>query len=491
MITTLLSHQWKSFWRSRSAGKSLAVQLFMGFITVYLLFSALALGIFLEKFLTEVYPGKEVIDSFCGLILYYFSFDILVRFLMQELPTLSIQPYLIQNIRRRQLISFLNIRSLFNLFNLVPILLFVPFTLKVITPQYGAASAIGFILTILGLTIFNHFVILFLKRKSIINSWWLVGIFIAIVTFIACDYFNLFSLSNASSFVFIKMLRLPWLSIIALVMAIVAFINNYRFLLQNLFLEDIVAKGKKREGADYAFLNRFGTIGELIALDIKLILRNKRPRSIAMMSIIFLFYGFIFYKPAYIQKEWLGFLLVGAVFLTGLFISNYGQFLFAWQSSHFDGMMAGNLNIKTYIKSKFMLFTAVCTVVFLLTSFYGFMSWKILIIQLAGFLYNIGIHTVIAIYFATRSYKGIDISKKSAFNFQGVGASQWVYSLFVLLIPAAIYLPFALLINAWAGIIALSVLGLASFLLQDWWTELLTKEFIKRKHRILEGFREK
>ena len=267
--------------------------------------------------------------------------------------------------------------------------------------------------------------------------------------------------------------------------------NNDRFLLKNLYLEDIVGKNKKKEGAEYTFLNRFGTIGELVGLDIKLILRNKRPRSVAMITVLFLFYGFIFYKPEYINKGWWGFLLMGGVFLTGLFISNYGQFLFAWQSAHFDGLMAGNLSIKTYIKSKFVLFTAVCTVVLLLTSLYGLMTWKLLVIQLAGYLYNVGIHTVIAVYFATRSYKAIDIGKGATFNYQGMGAEKWLYSLVVFVVPLLIYWPFALLFNAWAGIAAISILGLASFLLQDWWVDVLTKEFFKRKYKILTGFREK
>ncbi len=491
MLATLLSHQWKSFWRSRSAGKNLAVQIFMAFISLYLLLSALALGFFLQKLIKELYPGQDISTVFCGFILYYFSFDILIRFLMQELPTLAIQPYLIQNIRRSQLIRFLNVRSLFNILNLIPILLFVPFTITIIAPAHGLLAAFGFIVSILALIIFNHFIILYVKRKSIINSWWYAGFFVLIAAFVASDYFKLFSLSNASAFVFTNMLSHSWLALIPVLMAILSFYNNYRFLFNNLFLEDIVSKGKKREGAEYSFLNRFGTTGELIGLDIKLILRNKRPRSIAMMTVIFLFYGFIFYKQQYLDKGMLGMLLIGGIFLTGLFISNYGQFLFAWQSSHFDGMMAGNLNIKTYIKSKFLLFTSVCTVVLLITSFYGLIDWRIALIQLAAYLYNVGIHTVIAVYFATHSYKGIDISKKAAFNFQGLGASQWIYSLLVFFIPLIIYLPLALLINSWAGIIALGILGLISFLLQDWWTELLTKEFIKRKHRILEGFREK
>jgi hypothetical protein len=119
------------------------------------------------------------------------------------------------------------------------------------------------------------------------------------------------------------------------------------------------------------------------------------------------------------------------------------------------------------------------------------MIWKILVVQLAGYLFNIGIHTVMAVYFATRSYKAIDLSKGNAFNLQGLGAAQWIYSLLVFIVPLVLYLPLALLVNPLAGIIALGVCGLTSFLLLEWWIELLTKEFMKRKHLILEGFREK
>ena len=198
----------------------------------------------------------------------------------------------------------------------------------VIGPAYGALATAGFIVTLIAFTFFNHFTILFVKRKSIINSWWYVIFMVVIGGLAAADYFHIFSLSKASSYVFDAVLKHPWLLLVPAAMAVAAFINNDRFLLKNLYLEDIVGKNKKKEGADYAFLNRFGAVGELIGLDIKLILRNKRPRSVAMITVLFLFYGFIFYKKEYIQQGWWGFLLVGGVFLTGLFISNYGQFLF-------------------------------------------------------------------------------------------------------------------------------------------------------------------
>ncbi len=491
MIKLLLSHQWKSFWRSRNAGKSLAIQIFIGFIAIYLFLSVAGLGFLLHKILKEQFPGQDIIKIFCGFILYYFLFDIMFRFMMQDLPALTIQPYLVQNIKRRQLIGFLNVRSMIGIINFVPLPLFVPFTITAIVPVYGRFVAFAFIVGVCSLTLFNHFIILYVKRKSIVNSWWYVIFFGVIGSFAAADYFHIFSLRNASVFIFSSILNYPFFCLLPMAMAVAAYINNYRFLYNNLFLEDIVAKSKRKEGTDYNFLHRFGAVGELIALDIKMILRNKRPRSVAMISLMFLFYGFVMYQKQYIANNQWGFLLFGAIFITGIFIINYGQFLFAWQSAHFDGLMAGNLNVKTYIKSKFVLFTAVSTVALLISSLYGLMTWKLLPIQLAAYCYNIGINSVVSVYFATYSYKAIDIGKGAAFNYQGMGAEKWLYSLVIIIVPFIVYVPLYYLANVWVGIAAIAVLGIISFLLQDWWIDILTKEFLKRKYKILTGFREK
>jgi len=153
--------------------------------------------------------------------------------------------------------------------------------------------------------------------------------------------------------------------------------------------------------------------------------------------------------------------------------------------------MASNIDMSTFIRSKFLLFTAFSTASFVITSFYGLISWKIIPIQLAAYLYNIGINSVLAVYFATRSYKAIDLSRSATFNYQGTGMSQWLYAFVILLLPLSIYWLFARFVNPWAGIITLGALGLFSLLLQNWWTGLLIREFAKRKTIILEGFREK
>jgi hypothetical protein len=141
MILTLLSHQWKSFWRGRGVGKSIAMQLFLGFIILYLLASCLVLGLALGHLLGRLSPGQDTVRTYCGMILYYFALDLVMRFLFQELPILSTQPYLTQNIRRSQLVAYLNVRSLFHFLNILPLFIFIPFIFTNIVPAYGAAAA--------------------------------------------------------------------------------------------------------------------------------------------------------------------------------------------------------------------------------------------------------------------------------------------------------------------------------------------------------------
>ncbi|MEO9020527.1 MAG: DUF5687 family protein [Ginsengibacter sp.] len=491
MIYILLQQQWKSFWRSRSAGRNIALKIFIGFIVLYLAGTALFIGFMLDKILSGMFPGKEVIPVFLGFILYYFSIDIITRFIMQDLPTLAVQPYLTQNIKRNKLVQFLNIRSLFSIFTLLPLLLFLPFITTIISEKYGQGVSLAMVVTILGLTFFNHFLVMFIKRKTILNQWWLIGFFIVLLLVVSADYFQIFSLREWSASLFSLVIKNPVLCIAFVVLAIAAWYNNSIFLRKNFYLENLEKSSGAKQSTDYNWLQRFGNIGGLAGIDIKLILRNKRPRTLLLLSIIFLFYGYIFYRPEYFANGSLGILLIGSIFITGMFMTSYGQFLFAWQSSHFDGLKAANINIKTYIKGKMFLLIAFSTVSFLLSLLYGFISWKLIPILLASWLFNIGIHSVLTGFIATRNYKGLDLSKGSTFNYQGTGAAQWLYSFVILIVGVVIYLPFSLLINKWSGIVAIGVLGLTSLLMQDWWLDKMVVQFRKHQYKMLDGFREK
>lgn len=490
MLSTFLSHQRKSFWRSRNRGSSIAGQIVLGFFLLYFLVLALGAGFGMSHLLVYFFPNQDVIKSFNGIILYYFAFDFIMRLQFQELPTLSIIPYLHLRISRSKIISFLNVKALFSAFNLWPFFLFLPFCFMKIAPAYGAFATLMYIVSIFSVAVFNNYFVLYIKRKSITNVLYTFIGMLVIAAFAALEYYKLISVMTASDTVFRAVATHPYLGFAFTLVAVTIFYLNSDFLRKNLYTEELSRKQEKKASTDYAFLNRFGRVGELAALELKLILRHKRPRSSVIMGFFFLFYGFIFYKEKAINSDSFGQMMFGAIFMTGISIIIYGQFMFAWQSAHFDGILANKINFKDYIKAKFLLFTIGCTIITLLASFYGFLSPKLLLLHIAAYLYNIGFGTVVVLYLATLNYKRLDITKAASFNYQGTGATQWLLMFPYALTPILIYLPFGKFANPYWGLLAVSVFGLAMLLLRGFWVNYIAKRLELQRYKIAEGFRE-
>ena len=134
MLSTFLSHQWLSFWRGRNSNKSLVLQIILGLFYLLLFLEIAGTGILLPFILKEEFPNHHPINLFTAYILYYFLIGLVMRFQLQELPSLTIQPYLTKNIKRSTLLKFLNIRSLLHVINFLPLFVFTPFTIVEIIP---------------------------------------------------------------------------------------------------------------------------------------------------------------------------------------------------------------------------------------------------------------------------------------------------------------------------------------------------------------------
>ncbi len=490
MLSVFLRHQWMAFRRRSSAGNSMAMHIILG-IFYFLIFAEIAgLGILLPFILPELAPGKDPAIVFCSYIIYYFLIGLLVRLQFQELPSLSIQPYLALNIRRKRLLRFLNVRSLLHIINVLPFFVFIPFTIVIFVPQYGLVSSGCFLIALFALVASNHFLNMYVKRKSVSNSRWFFVLLLLIVLLKSLDYFKFLPIEKISAEVFIYLLEHPLHCIFFVAAAWLIFLLHNNYLRSHLYIEELLPEGKIKTANTFSLLNRFGDTGEMIALDLKLIVRNKRPRNLIICSAVILFYGLLFY-PQYLHTGNYSMLFLFALLITGLFVSNYGQFLFAWQSSHFDGMMSYNFNVQQYIRSKFLLLSTVCSLQFIFAGLYGFMDWILLPIQLAAFLYSIGVNTFLVIYAATFNYKYLDLGKTGRMNFQGVGAIHWLQSLFISLGPALLFFLLQKFAGLWFAILLICCLGIAGLLFNQKIIGWLAAQFMLRKYKMLEGFRQR
>lgn len=466
----------------------------LGIIILYFLLNLLAISFFLDKILLELFPNRDVVSSFSGFLLYYFFLDLLLRYQLQELPTLRVRPYLHLAIKRSQIINYLSFISLWSGFNLAPFLLTVPFLIKILLPQYGAGVFAGMVLAISGLTFFNHFLTLWIKRKENSNAWLMLIILGCLSAIAYLDFSAHFiSISAFSTMVFSAVSDNPLYSILFLFPLLAIFYVNYFYLKSNLYLDELRSSSdKKRSGSEIPFLNRFGAAGDLAATEIKLIFRNKRAKSAIIKSFIFIFYGLLFYTNPKLsgQENFFAPIFCGML-MTGIFIINYGQFMFSWQSSHFDGLLANKISIEDFFRSKFLLFTIFSSINLILSIPYVYFGWRILMMHTVMFLWNLGVNATLVLYFANRNYKSIDLSKSASFNWQGVGASQWILSIPILLGPFAIYAPVYFMGFESLAIALVGLVGLAFIFTRKYWISILINNFNNRRYLIAEGFRKK
>jgi Family of unknown function (DUF5687) len=490
MYRTFLLHQWKQFWRSQNKGVNIFLKIIVGFFILYFLVIALAAGFFMQILIHEILPKQNVIFVFNGLIAYYFLADFLARLQLQELPTISVVPYLGLNVKRHKIVNFLNLKSLFSPLNFTPLFILLPFCFTAIDKSFGIVVSIMYALAVLSLTLMNNFLCLYLKRKSISNILYVVIGIAVILMFALLEYYHIISIAAGSNKIFAAMVFHPLLAFGFTIVTLIIFIINSRYLANNLYLEELSKTTTQKSTTDYPFLNRFGKVGELVGLEIKLIVRNKRPRSLLLVGCLIMLYGFMFYTKTALSKNEFGRLFFAAFLITGISVVNYGQLMFAWQSPHFDGLLSNKISIKDFIKAKFLLFTLMGSIAFLLSCFYGLISWKLILLELAAYLYNVGFGTVIILFFATMNYKRIDLSKASRFNYEGSSWVQWVLAIPLMLIPVMLYLPFGLLNEPAMGISAVALFGLTTLLLRNMWIALLVKQFNNQRYKIAAGFRE-
>ncbi|HHH50567.1 MAG TPA: hypothetical protein ENK52_06280, partial [Saprospiraceae bacterium] len=171
MMLKLLSLQWKETIRSAFWEKNLVTNILLGLLALYFALNFLVLGIFLDRILLKIFPDSDPFFIFNRFVLYYLLFDLFMRFMIQQFPTISIQPYLHLPIPKKKLFHYLLIKSIPNFFNWVPFLLIIPFFIKVVVPNYGATQNVVWLLAIAGLILNNNFISYYLKKIFSVKAY--------------------------------------------------------------------------------------------------------------------------------------------------------------------------------------------------------------------------------------------------------------------------------------------------------------------------------
>ena len=487
----LLRHQWKEFIRNPSwSGISVAYAIFLVLLALYFLLIFAFSGAFIGHLLTSQDPTADVVRVVNQHLLSGFLLLFLGRLLFQNTPQVNIGPYLHLPISRSALVRFFSFAALFHLHNLLPLAFFIPFWISNLALDYPASTSLSWlagIVAILGLS--NYLVIcinLALVRRAL--PVWLLGG--GTCGLIALDYWQQWGYTNAlSSAVFDSLLGPggPVLGLALLAATCLLFGLTCRLLKDHLHDEAPSEKGFTT--GSQSLLDRLaslGPVGQLMALEIKLAIRNKRPRQILWSALMVAAAGLIYFiLLAHHSSDYFTFYhIFWGLFLTSGFMINYGQLMFGWESLYFDGHLARPVHFRHLLWAKLLLLQISCPVLALVClPFLLIFAPELLVTYSVLLLYNIGFSSACMLFFATMNRKRLYIAPSSFFNQQGTSLHH-LLAIIPLLAPPAI-----LMLATDFGPLAIAVGGLLCWTLSPVWVHLLTYRLQKCKYRMAVGFR--
>ena len=490
MVSTLLSHGWKKFSRSPAFTKEISTSIFLGLMALMMVGYTLGLGFGLNAIITKVLDKPDSFTFLNMLLLYYFVVEFVMRYLIQNVPVLDIQPYLHLPIKRSRIMHFLLIKSLVHVLNFSVLLLFTPFAFTVVAKQFGASGAWSWLLSIWAISLGLHYTVTLFKKQLDDSIWGILVFVLFFSSLAAADYYQWFRLSDVSANLFYVAADQS-IILLGSVLALGAlYFFNYQFFINGVYADEHqLNKNVTRKAQDFAFLKGLGNIGDLINLELKFIFRNKRPRTVFYMSGMFLLYGLFFYTQEKYVVGMPSFLLFVGIFITGIFMINYGQFLFSWQASHFDFTLTRPVSLRQFIESKYWLLNSVTMLCFLLSIPYAYFGWNIVFNHAMLTLFNMGVNIFIILNMAMWGPKKLNLAKGGSMNYEGIGAAQWVMGIPILISPYIIYTPFAIAGRADLGVVALGLIGLIGIVLRPYLLTRTTKRLERLKYSIAEGFR--
>lgn len=491
MIKKFISLQWKEFLRSASFQKGVAIKVLLFIAAAYVAFMAVIAGMGLFFGIKKIIPpGVDPMLVVHRFIIFWFMADLLLRYFMQQMPVMNIKPLMTIPIKQKTIIHFLLGKTVISFFNLLPLLVFIPYCVTLLIQGYPPLNVIFWLLSIAVITLSLNFLNILVNKSN--TMFYVVAT--ALIGLIAAQYFGFYDVSAPAGTVFKGLYDNPYYIVIPIAILAIVYYLNFSYLSSRFYLDSAISqKVKEVNTSDLSWLNRFGTLATFLKNDVRMIWRNKRPRQVLLMSGFFLFYGVIFFTQK-TYDDMPGFIAFASIFITAGFLFSFGQLVPSWDSEHYKMMMSQNIPYRQYLESKWYLMVIAVVISFIISTPYIYFGWDKYAMIAAGASFNIGINTFVTLFGGALNRVPIKLNEKAkAFsNTQGFNPTQLLIALPKMLLPVILfYIPYYFTDSLNAGIITLAVSGLLGLVFKNYFLTQIEKVYQKGKYKTIAAFDEK
>jgi len=489
MFKRFISLEWKQFRRASYFQKGLAIKILMGFLVLYFGGIALAFGAGVFFVAKKMVPDMDPVETVNKFLIFWFLFDLLFRYFMQQLPVMNVKPLMVAPVKRSSVIHYLLGKTSVSFFNILPLFVFIPFSIVMLFQGYPVLNVIGWFISVFAITLCLNFTNFLVNKNNVV----FYSLLVILVLLAGLEYYKIYNVSESIGAVFNFLFNNPYIALLPILLLIFLYKATFNFVKKGFYLDDAVSKKVKEVNTtDLSWMNRFGAVAPFIKNDVKLIWRNVRPKQVVLMSCMFLFYGLFFFTSD-TYKEMPALLAFAAMFITGGFLISFGQLVPSWDSEYYKMLMSQNIPYKQYLESKWYLMVFAVVVSFILATPYIYFGWDIYAMIAAGAVFNVGLNSFITLFGGALNRVPIELNVKAkAFsNTNGFNPVQLLIGLPKVFLPMILfYIPYKL-IGFNAGLITVAMSGVLGIVFRKYIFNFIVSIYQKGKYKTIAAFSEK
>ena len=488
MFKHFINLEWKSFFRSAAFQTNLILKIFMALGALYFIgiFTLAGVGAYfgLEK------AGLEPLETVNRFMIYYVVLDLVIKYLLQKMPVVNIKPLLLLPFSKSKIVDFALGKTMISFFNIIHAFFFIPFSIVLVAQGYDPLHVIVWHLGMMAMIYINNFINVFLNDAMAL----VIGLGSVVAGLGALQYYGVFDVTSYTAVYFQGLFEQLWLFIVPVLIAFLLYKVAHSYFLKRLYLDaGLATKSQMASTENLDWLNRFGRTATFLKNDIKLIKRNKRSRTTLIMSVVFLFYGLLFFTGGIESYDNPFMKIFAGIFVTGGFLFSFGQFVPSWDSSYYPLMMTQNIKYQEYLKSKWMLVVLATAVSTVLGLGYLYFGWEAYAAVLVGGIYNMGVNGHVVLLGGAYIKTPIDLtSNKKAF---GDSSSFNVKTLLItmpkLLLPIALYAIGHFTLGPTFGYILIALAGVAGFAFRDFMFKKIEGIYKAEKYKTIAAYKQK
>lgn len=490
ILKQLRGHQWKAFRRHSMFERNVALKIFMYFVFGMLGLYLLTFGFVLFNVLSKHGAYNHAIDSFNHLLLYFLLFDFLIKYLLKQSQTMQIAPYLTLPIKRHSLFNFLLMKEFSNVWNLYFLFLLVPFVFRAVPSHYGYLAAFMYLFFIYLLCIGNSLLVNISNTILNRSGWFLFLPIVAVAAIVGITFIPGVHIEDAivKACVFI-LEKQPVAWLVVLLVLVGLWRINLSMMNRDVYR---AMQGKKisEAGSSFTlpFIDRLGTLGMFINLELKMIMRSKRIKAQLYMGIFFIVYYFFMIRMSHVGENYF-FLLFFTMFVLGWLGMIMGQYLFTSESSYFDGLMTRNYSLLNLLKAKYIFYASYSVLMLVILTVPVFIGQLQFLFLISLFFYTIGLLFFLMFQNAVYNKSFFDHSESGMFNWKGTSGNMLMVTMIGMIIPIAVVMIIKGIFGSDVANYFMLTVGVAFTVTVNYWLKWTYKRFLKRKYKNMEGFR--